>query len=81
MSRRKVAFGQPGQPLLEAPVTISTCVRPWAFLWNAGDAVAKILATEAPLGFYKGALSHYARLGPHLVLVFLVLERLRVVVP
>ena len=48
---------------------------------HAGDAVAKILKTEGPLGFYKGALSHYARLGPHLVLVFLVLERLRVVVP
>ena len=24
-------------------------------------AVAKILKTEGPLGFYKGALSHYAR--------------------
>ena len=48
---------------------------------HAGDAITKILKTEGPLGFYKGALSHYARLGPHLVLVFLVLERLRVVVP
>ena len=47
---------------------------------HAGDAVAKILATEGPRGFYKGALSHYARLGPHLVLVFLVLERLRLAV-
>ena len=47
---------------------------------HASDAVAKILATEGPRGFYKGALSHYARLGPHLVLVFLVLERLRLAV-
>ena len=30
MTRRKIAFGLPGQPLVEAPVTISTAVRPWA---------------------------------------------------
>jgi len=48
---------------------------------HAGDAVKKILATEGVSGFYKGALSHYLRLGPHLVMVFIILERLRLVVP
>jgi len=44
---------------------------------NAADAAAKILRTEGPMGFYKGALTHYMRLGPHIVLVFTILERLR----
>ena len=48
---------------------------------NALDAARKILATEGPLGFYKGAGSHYLRLGPHMVLVFVILEQLRLFVP
>jgi len=44
---------------------------------NAVDAAAKIFRTEGPMGFYKGALTHYMRLGPHIVLVFTILERLR----
>ena len=39
MDRRKIAFGLPGTTLIEAPVTLSKSVRPWAYLWNAGDAV------------------------------------------
>ena len=39
MARRKIAFGLPGQPLVEAPVTISTAVRPWAFFWSDTDSV------------------------------------------
>lgn len=39
MDRRRIAFGKPGQPPVEAPVTLSTCVRPWALLWNSGVSV------------------------------------------
>ena len=48
---------------------------------NALDAAKKILQTEGPAGFYKGALSHYLRLGPHMVLVFVILEQLRLRAP
>ena len=36
MERRKIAFCKPGQRPVEAPVTLSASVRPWALLWNAG---------------------------------------------
>ena len=45
------------------------------------DAARKILATEGAAGFYKGAGSHFLRLGPHMVLVFVILEQLRLVAP
>lgn len=41
------------------------------------DATLKIARSEGMLGFYKGALVHYARLGPHLTLVFLFLEQFK----
>ena len=33
--------------------------------------------TEGPLAFYKGSVTHFLRLGPHMVLVFGILEQLR----
>ena len=47
----------------------------------AFDAFRKILAAEGPTAFYKGAGSHFLRLGPHMVLVFVILEQLRLVAP
>lgn len=37
---------------------------------NGVDAAVKVMRAEGPLAFYKGALTHFMRLGPHLVLVF-----------
>ncbi|KAH8051573.1 oxidative phosphorylation uncoupler [Aureococcus anophagefferens] len=48
---------------------------------DAVDAFRKILAAEGPTAFYKGAGSHFLRLGPHMVLVFVILEQLRLVAP
>lgn len=39
MDRRRIAFGLPGGPLVEAPVKLTSCVRPWAYLWNSSDSV------------------------------------------
>lgn len=39
MGRRKVAFGLPGELLIEAPVELSSAVRPWCFLWSGEDCV------------------------------------------
>lgn len=40
MDRRRIAFGLPGGPLVEAPTKLSTsAVRPWAYLWNDVDSV------------------------------------------
>ena len=39
MDRRRLAFGVPDGPLVEAPVKISGCVRPWAYLWSGTDSV------------------------------------------
>lgn len=41
------------------------------------DAAAQLASLEGPLAFYKGALTHYLRLGPHMVLVFGILEQLK----
>ena len=41
---------------------------------EAGLALAQ---TEGLFAFYKGALTHYLRLGPHMVLVFGILEQLK----
>ena len=44
---------------------------------NGIDAAIKILSKEGPGAFYKGGLTHLARLGPHMVLVFVFLEQLK----
>jgi len=45
---------------------------------NSSDAFFKIIKNEGPAAFYKGAFSHFTRLGPHLMLVFVFLEQLKV---
>ena len=47
---------------------------------NGGGALAtasSIYNREGPLALYKGSLTHYLRLGPHMVLVFGILEQLK----
>ena len=44
---------------------------------GGADAAAQLVALEGPYAFYKGALTHYLRLGPHMVLVFGILEQLK----
>ena len=44
---------------------------------GGADAAAQLVTLEGPLAFYKGALTHYLRLGPHMVLVFGILEQLK----
>jgi len=39
MDKRRIAFGLSGAPMVKAPVKLSGCVRPWAFMWEQGDAV------------------------------------------
>jgi len=39
MDRRRIAFGSQGGQLMEAPVKLSGSVRPWAYLWEEGDAI------------------------------------------
>ena len=41
------------------------------------DAALALVRTEGALAFYKGALTHFLRLGPHMVLVFGILEQLK----
>ena len=41
------------------------------------DAAQQLLRGEGLRGFYKGALANYLRLGPHMVLVFSILEKLK----
>ena len=42
------------------------------------DAAWQVIASgEGPFAFYKGALTHYLRLGPHMILVFGILEQLK----
>ena len=40
-------------------------------------AAQQLLEHEGPLAFYKGAAAQYLRLGPHIVLVFVILEKLK----
>ena len=44
---------------------------------GAIDAAMVLLRIEGPLAFYKGALTHFLRLGPHMVLVFGILEQMK----
>ena len=41
------------------------------------DAAAKLLRAEGPFAFYKGAGAHFARLGPHMLFVFVIFEQLK----
>ncbi len=42
------------------------------------DAAWQVVASgEGVLSFYKGALTHFLRLGPHMVLVFAILEQMK----
>lgn len=61
MQRRKIAFGKPGGRLIEAPVTLSSSVRPWAYLWNAGDAV---MIDARPQGMRASRMGQSVKLGP-----------------
>ena len=74
--------------LFSAAVSIS-CVNPVDVVrtrlynapegWYASgtDAALQLVRAEGVLAFYKGALAGYLRLGPHMVLVFGILERLK----
>ena len=44
---------------------------------NVLDCAKKIMTSEGPLGFYKGFLPHYLRLGPHTILTFVFWEQLK----
>ncbi|CAK9094248.1 Mitochondrial oxaloacetate transport protein (Mitochondrial carrier protein PMT) [Durusdinium trenchii] len=41
------------------------------------DAATKIARTEGPLAFWKGALAHYCRVGPHTVLTFVFMGKFK----
>ncbi len=41
------------------------------------DCFLKIAKTEGPLGFYKGFIPNWMRIGPHTVITFLIFEQLR----
>jgi len=45
------------------------------------DAARQLLTNEGPAAFYKGALTHFFRLGPHMILVFSILEQIKMVMP
>jgi len=44
---------------------------------NSFDCFIKILKTEGLIGFYKGFIPNYIRLGPHTTITLVVLEELR----
>jgi solute carrier family 25, member 34/35 len=45
---------------------------------NGLDAFTKIVKTEGVVGgLYKGGWTHYSRLGPHIILVFVILEQMK----
>lgn len=46
---------------------------------SAWDAFVKVLKIEGPSAFYKGFWSHYIRAGPHYLLTFVFLEKIRTV--
>ncbi len=47
---------------------------------SAFDVVRKMVATEGVRGLYKGLLPHYARLGPHMIVLFVAWEQLKALV-
>ena len=47
-------------------------------LYTSGlDAARQLVQSEGVVAFYKGSLTHFLRLGPHMVLVFGILEQLK----
>jgi hypothetical protein len=46
---------------------------------GAGDVVRKMFKTEGLRGLYKGLVPHYARLGPHMIIMFVAWEKLKMV--
>ena len=44
---------------------------------GAVHAFGRILSCEGPLAFYKGAFTHWLRLGPQVTLVFVFLEQFK----
>ena len=44
---------------------------------GAADAAAKILAIEGAPAFYKGAVAHFLRVGPHTTLTFVFIGLMR----
>ena len=63
MDRRRIAFGLPGGPLVEAPVKLPARVRPWCYLWNDTDSVA-LDTRAAPSRKAKQARSLVQRARP-----------------
>ena len=47
---------------------------------NVCSCFKKILRTEGILGFYKGFIPNWVRIGPHTIITFLILENLRKIV-
>ena len=45
---------------------------------NGLDCAQQLVRNEGPAAFYKGALTHYMRLGPHMVFVFGILEQFKI---
>jgi len=54
------------QPINEPPLYTS-----------AVDCARKVLASDGVLGFYRGFWSHYMRVGPHYVITFVFLEKIK----
>ena len=48
-------------------------------LWykNGFQAAVKVISVEGPLALYKGAGANFIRLGPHMMLVFVIFEQLK----
>ena len=46
---------------------------------SGADTARQLLANEGVLAFYKGSLTHFLRLGPHMILVFGILEQFKLV--
>eukprot|EP00756_Hemistasia_phaeocysticola_P024367 Hpha_TRINITY_DN15946_c3_g7::TRINITY_DN15946_c3_g7_i1::g.73170::m.73170 len=76
--------------LLSAAISIA-CVNPVDVvrtrLYNApaaerwytsgSDVARQLLSNEGPRAFYKGSGAHFLRLGPHMILIFVILEQLK----
>lgn len=46
---------------------------------NVFDCAVKIARAEGPIGFYKGFVPHFLRLGPHTILTFIFWEQLKII--
>lgn len=43
---------------------------------GAIDVLKKVIRNEGPFALWKGFIPYYARLGPHTVLTFIVMEQM-----